>query len=65
MKRPIASGLQDVISAIEKLRKISDDCKTQEDEFDFFGEKFSCTVVKDAIATRSDLSTKATASNDG
>jgi len=28
--------------------------KTQEDEFDFFGEKFSCTVEKDAIAKRPD-----------
>ena len=37
-KRPIASGFQDVNSAIEKLGKISDDCKTQKDEFDFFGE---------------------------
>jgi len=38
MKRPIASGLQDVDSVIEILRKISDDCKTQKDEFDFFGK---------------------------
>ena len=38
MKRPIASGLQDAISAIEKFRKISDGCKSQEDEFDFFGK---------------------------
>jgi hypothetical protein len=41
MKRPVASGLQDVNSAIEKSRKISDDCKTQEDEFDFFGKSLA------------------------
>jgi len=37
----IASGLQDVNSASEKKRKISDDCKTQEDEFDFFGKSLA------------------------
>jgi hypothetical protein len=41
MKRPIASGLQDVNSTIEKLRKISDDCKTQEYEFYFFGKSLA------------------------
>ena len=46
MKRPIASGLQDVNSAIEKLRKISDDCKTQEDEFDFFGKSLAVQLKK-------------------
>jgi hypothetical protein len=46
MKRPIASGLQDVNSAIEKLRKISDDCKTQEDEFDLFGKSLAVQLKK-------------------
>jgi hypothetical protein len=46
MKRPIASGLKDVKSAIEKLRKISDDCKTQEDEFDFFGKSVAVQLKK-------------------
>jgi len=46
MKRPIASGLQDVNSAIEKLGKISDDCKTQEDEFDFFGKSLALQFKK-------------------
>jgi hypothetical protein len=46
MKRPIASGLQDVNSAIEKLRKISDDCKTQEVEFDFFEEGLAVELKK-------------------
>jgi hypothetical protein len=41
MKRPIASGLQDVNRAIEKLKKISDNCKTQEDEFDCFGRSLA------------------------
>ena len=43
MKWPIASGLRDVNSAIEKLRKISDNCKTQEDEFDLLGK---CSAVQ-------------------
>jgi len=46
MKRPIASGLQDVNNAIEKLRKISDDCKTQEDEFDLFGKSLAIQLKK-------------------
>jgi hypothetical protein len=46
MKRPIASGLQDVNSAIDKLRKISDDCKTQEDEFDFFAKSLAVQLKK-------------------
>ena len=46
MKRPIASGLQDVNCAIEKLRKISDDCKIQEDEFDFFGKSLAVQLIK-------------------
>jgi hypothetical protein len=46
MKRPLASGLHDVNSAIEKLRKISDDCKTQEDEFDFFGKSLAVQLRK-------------------
>jgi len=46
MKRPIASGLQDVNSAIEKLRKMSDDGKTQEDEFDFFGKSLAVQLKK-------------------
>ena len=46
MKRPSASGLQDVNSAIEKLRKISDDCKTQEDEFDFFGKSLALQLKR-------------------
>ena len=46
MKRPIANGLQDVNSAIEKLRKISDDCKTQEGEFDFFGKSLAVQLKK-------------------
>ena len=46
MKRPIASGLQDVNSAIEKFRKMSDDCKTREDEFDFFGKSFAVQLIK-------------------
>ena len=33
-------------SAIEKLRKISDDCKTQEDEFDFFGKSLAVQLKK-------------------
>jgi len=46
MKRPIASGMQAVNGAIEKLRKISDDCKTQEDEFDFFGKSLAVQLKK-------------------
>jgi hypothetical protein len=46
MKRPIASGLQDVNSAIEKLKKICDDCKTQEDEFDFYGKSLAVQLKK-------------------
>jgi hypothetical protein len=46
MKRPVASCLQDVNSAIEKLRKISDDCKTQEDEFDLFGKSLAVQLKK-------------------
>jgi hypothetical protein len=38
MKRPIASGLQDVNSVIVKLREIYDDGKNQENEFDYFGK---------------------------
>jgi len=38
--------LQDVNRAIEKLRKISDDCKTQEDEFDFFGKSLAVQLKK-------------------
>jgi hypothetical protein len=41
MKRPIASGLQEVNRAIEKFKKISDDFKTQEDEFDCFGRSLA------------------------
>ena len=33
-------------SAIEKLRKISNDCKTQEDEFDFFGKSIAVQLKK-------------------
>jgi hypothetical protein len=46
MKRPIASGLQDVNRAIEKLKKISDNCKTQEDEFDCFGRSLAIQLKK-------------------
>ena len=46
IKRPIASGLQDVNIAIEKLKKISDDCKTQEDEYDFFGKSLAVQLIK-------------------
>ena len=46
MKQPIASGLHDVNSAIEKLKKISDDCKTQEVEFDFFGKSLAVQLKK-------------------
>jgi hypothetical protein len=46
MKRPTAGGLQDVNSAIEKLRKISDDCITQEDEFGFFGKSLAVQLIK-------------------
>lgn len=46
MKQPNASGLQEVNNAIEKLRKISDDCKTQEDEFDFFGKSLAVQLKK-------------------
>jgi len=33
-------------NANEKLRKISDDCKTQEDEFDFFGKSLALQLKK-------------------
>ena len=46
MKRPIASGLQEVNTATEILRTISDDCKTQEDEFDFFGKRLAVQLKK-------------------
>jgi len=35
-----------VNSAIEKSRKISDDFKTQEDEFDFFGKSLAVQLKK-------------------
>jgi hypothetical protein len=38
--------LQDVNSAIERLRKIPDDCKTQENEFDFFGKSLAVQLKK-------------------
>jgi hypothetical protein len=38
MKRPIASRLQDVNGAIERLKKISYNCKTQEDSLIVVGE---------------------------
>jgi hypothetical protein len=41
MKRPIASGLQEVNRIIEILKKISDDSKTQEDEFDCFARSLA------------------------
>jgi hypothetical protein len=37
--------LQDVNCAIERLRKISD-CKTQENEFDFFGKSLAVQLKK-------------------
>ena len=46
MKRPFTRGLQDVNSAVEKMRKISDDYKIQEDEFDFFGGKSLAVQLK-------------------
>jgi hypothetical protein len=46
MKRQIASGLQNVNSAIEKLKKISDDCRTQEDEFDCLGRSLALQLKK-------------------
>jgi len=46
MKRPIVRGFQDVNSAIEKLRKMSNDCKTQEDEFDFSGKSLAVQLKK-------------------
>jgi len=46
MKRPIASSLQDVNSAIEKLRKISDDCKTQKNGFDLLGKSLAVQLKK-------------------
>jgi hypothetical protein len=46
MKRPIASRFQDVNRAIEKLEKISDDCKTQEDEFDLFARSLMIELKK-------------------
>jgi hypothetical protein len=63
MKRPIASGMQDVNSATEKLRKISHDCKTQEDEFDLLGKSLAIQLKKMPLQ-HADLSTKAT-SNGG
>jgi hypothetical protein len=65
MKPPIASRFQDVNRATEKLKKISDDCKIQKDEFDFFARSLAIELKKDSIRTRSDLSTKAITSNDG
>jgi len=35
-----------VNSAIDKLRQISDDCKTEEDEFDFFGKSLAVQLKK-------------------
>jgi len=46
MKRPNARSLQDVKSSIEKLRQISDDCETREDEFDFFGKSLALQLKK-------------------
>ena len=46
MKQLIASGLQEVNNTIEKLRKISDDCKTHEDESDFFGKSLAVQLKK-------------------
>jgi len=46
MKQPIASCLQDVKCAIEKLRKISDYFKTQEDEFDLSGKGLAVQLKK-------------------
>jgi hypothetical protein len=46
MKRPIVSRLQDVNRAIEKSKKISYDCKTQEDEFDCYGRSFAIELKK-------------------
>jgi hypothetical protein len=46
MKWPIASGLQDVNRAIEKLKKIPDDCKTQEDESNCFGRSLVIELKK-------------------
>jgi len=46
IKRPIAEGFQFVNSTTESLRKISDYCKTEEDEFDFFGKYLAVQLKK-------------------
>jgi hypothetical protein len=46
MKRPIANRFQDVNRAIEKLKKISDDWRTQEDEFDLFARSLMIELKK-------------------
>ena len=45
----IVSRLQDVKSAIETLRKVSDECKIQEDEFDFFGKSLAVQSKKEPL----------------